>query len=87
MDGSCEEEGPEVVASRIPPIVQSIDSSSQNQLAIYMILACLVLERIAFYSIAASLTVSLDKNFLEWHDANILTAEFIFTGKNVFEFF
>ena len=88
MDASHEEarrkgeEMPIVSTLDTPTTVQNTEKSYRNQLPVYLILASLLLERVAFYSVAANLIVSLgEKSPLKWSDPNIIVAEFIFTGK------
>lgn len=77
-----EEEMPVVLVSNTPTTTRNSERSCQNQLAVYLILMSLLLERMAFYSIAANLTVGLGQGSpLQWSDKNIIIAEFIFTGK------
>ena len=66
----------------IPKTIQDTRRTFQKQLAVYLILASTLLERIAFYSLAANLVLSLDSNeILYWKAANASIATLIFTGK------
>ncbi len=85
MDTSYEEEEEETpLVSRygIPIALRDNRKPYQKQLAVYLILASLLCERIAFYSIAANLPLSLGPNApIPWNYENILIASFIFSGK------
>ena len=53
----------------------------QRQLAIYLILASTILERVAFYSLVINLVITLQTSELDWDSGNSITVSFIFTGK------
>jgi hypothetical protein len=77
-----EEEAPLVSRYGIPIALRDNRKPYQKQLAVYLILASLICERIAFYSIAANLVLSLGtKAPIKWSYENILMASFIFFGK------
>lgn len=89
MDGSCEQARdddniPDASTVNTSTKSQNAGEPCQNQQAVYLLLVCLVLERIAFYSIATNLTASLGNNYFKWNERNVLIAELIFTGKYVF---
>jgi hypothetical protein len=83
MDASIKEEAaPLIPRHGIPTAVRDNRKPYQKQLAVYLILASLLCERIAFYSIAANLPLSLGPNApIPWNYENILIASFIFSGK------
>lgn len=88
MEGSCEQASNDEKISDTSAVntstkLQNTKESCENQQAVYLILVCLVLERIAFYSIATNLTASLGNNYFKWSERNVLIAEFMFTGKYV----
>jgi hypothetical protein len=67
----------------IPPPVQDIRKPYQKQLAIYLILASTLFERIAFYTLAANLALSLESDKQPyWKSPNSSVATFIFIGKS-----
>jgi hypothetical protein len=53
----------------------------ERRLAIYLILASTVFERLAFYSLAINLVVTLKSSELKWDSSTSTTASFIFFGK------
>ncbi|UJR14271.1 hypothetical protein I4U23_001262 [Adineta vaga] len=63
-----------------PTAVRDGRSSSQRKLAIYLILASTVFERLAFYSLAINLVVTLKSTEPNWNSLNSTTALFIFLG-------
>lgn len=72
------EEIPIVSASHTLIIAENTNKSYRNSVAVYLILASVLFERIAFYSIAANLIVSSKNLLVEYHE--ILIAASIFTG-------
>lgn len=71
--------------SESPTASQDTRQSSTNQSAVFIILGSVLFERIAFYSIAANLTLSLGETSpLQWQYQNILIAAFIFIGTSYF---
>ena len=68
--------------SEFPTASQDTQQSYKKQSAVFLILGSVLFERVAFYSIAANLTLSLGETTpLQWQYQNILIAAFIFTGK------
>ncbi len=66
----------------IPTPVRDIREPYQKRLAVYLILASILFERIAFYTLAANLTLSLDSDKQPyWKSQNPSIATFIFIGK------
>ena len=85
-NGPCEqtrdeEKIPDASTLNTSTKLQNAGEPCRNQQTLYLILVCLVFERIAFYSIASNLTASLGNNYLKWNERNVLITEFIFTGK------
>lgn len=85
MDSSYEDEeqeaAPLVPRPGIPTAIRDTRKPYQKQLAIKLILASLLFERISFYSIAANLVTSLGSNsILKWKYPDTLIATFIFSG-------
>lgn len=77
-----EEAAPLISRSGIPTAIRDTRKPYQKQLAIHLILASLLFERISFYAIAANLVISLGSDkALDWHYSNTLIASFIFSGK------
>ena len=73
---------PLVPTSRDDAILRDTRTPYQKQLAIYLILASLYFETIAFYSIVTNLTTSMTSNIpRNWQPSHVLIASFIFTGK------
>ncbi|CAF0739285.1 unnamed protein product [Adineta ricciae] len=64
----------------LSPPVQDNRSRRQRQLAIYLILASTLFERLAFYSLALNLVVTLKSAESNWDPENSTTASFIFFG-------
>ncbi len=56
-------------------------SKYQKQLSVYIILASILFERIAFYSLAANLILYLNSEKLHWKSKQSVTALNIFYGK------
>jgi hypothetical protein len=84
MSTPTEEESTSLMISYygIPTTVRDTRKAYQKQLAIYLILASTLFERIAFYRIAAHITVTLQlSEFLHWNSLNSLIASTIFSGK------
>lgn len=81
MDAS-HEETPIVSICGTPTAVRHTRIPYPKQLAVYLILASLLFERTAFYSIAANLIDKLgEKTFLGWDYRDILIAGLISIGK------
>jgi hypothetical protein len=66
----------------IPLAVRDNRRSYEKQLAVYIILASTVFERLAFYSLAINLVVTLRSSELHWSTSNSTTVPFIFFGKS-----
>jgi hypothetical protein len=66
----------------IPIPVRDTRKLYQKRLAVYLILASTLCERIAFYTLAANLTLSLDSDKLPyWKSENPSIMTFIFIGE------
>ena len=66
-------------------VVRDNRTPYQKRLAVYLILASLLFETIAFYTVVTNLIVSLTPNTpRNWEPTHVLIASFIFTGTNVF---
>lgn len=65
----------------LPSSVPDNRSRRQRRLAIYLILASTLFERLAFYSLALNLVVTLKSAESNWDPENSTTASFIFFGK------
>jgi hypothetical protein len=79
---SVEETRPLISIHGIPTAIRDTRQAYQKQLAVYLILASTLFERIAFYTLAAHLTVTLQlPNFLNWNSSNSLIASNIFSGR------
>lgn len=60
----------------------------EKQLALYIILACLVCERGAYFTLDANLSYSLKSNTtLNWTDRNGSIALYIFEGKSYHQYY
>ncbi len=79
-----EEAAPLIFKPGIPTSVRDTRKLYQKQLAIYIILASVLLERIAFYTLAANLALNLETGKLNWRPTNSLLASLIFSGKYSF---
>lgn len=56
----------------------------QKQLAVYLILASLLFETIAFYTVVTNLIVSMTPNTpRNWAHTDVLIASFVFTGMSI----
>jgi hypothetical protein len=65
----------------IPTAVRDSRKPYQKQLAVYLILASTLFERIVFYTLAAHLTLTLQlPNFLHWNASSSLIASNMFSG-------
>ncbi len=66
-----------------PDIPTAVDNRQlrEKQLAVNIILASTFFERIAFYTLAANIALSLEMNKLNWTPGNGSIASFIFSGK------
>lgn len=84
MDDSYHNEALPIMSGRfgIPEGVDDNRTKYQRRLAIYLILASTLFERIAFYGLTATLTTTqvLPKPF-QWHDRNTKTASYLFSGR------
>lgn len=82
---SCDEEVVSPVSGRIIPASSvSTQRSHERQLAVHLILASTLFERIAFYTISANLVLSLGSNTsLNWSSANSSVAMLMFSGKKI----
>ncbi|CAF1332607.1 unnamed protein product [Rotaria sp. Silwood1] len=77
----ADESTPLVPRHGIPPPVTDERGPLKKTLAIYLILACTLLERVAFYSIMVTLVLNLDSDELfHWQPRNSSIASFIFSG-------
>jgi len=65
----------------IPRAIRDTREAYQKQLAVYLILASILFERMAFYSLASNLVLYLKSNKLHWHPKYSVTALNIFYGK------
>lgn len=61
--------------------IRDARTPNERQLAVYLILISTVFERLAFYSLAINLVVTLKSSELNWNSSNSTTASFIFFGK------
>ncbi len=91
MDTSIEEEEEEeeviplVSRPGIFSPVRDIRQNYERQLAVYLILASILFERIAFYSIATNITVTLQSNqTFKWSPQHSSTVSNIFSGKSFY---
>jgi hypothetical protein len=65
----------------IPTPIQDNRKPYQKKLAVHLILASTLFERIVFYTLAAHLTLTLQlPDFLHWNPSNSLIASNIFSG-------
>lgn len=78
---SLEEITPLIPISGIPAPTRDPRPTYQKQLAVYIILASVLFERIAFYLLAATLTITADPDGCPSTKGPIVT--FIFTGKSI----
>ncbi len=84
MDVSSDEEEPTTITFNSNNSLLTRDTRRlyEKQLAVYLILASTLLERIAFYSISANLVFSLGPDtILNWSTTSSSIASFIFSGK------
>lgn len=63
----------------IPAPVRDERSSFQRRFAIYLLLLSIFLERIAFYSLSATLSLTLHS--LSWTSKNSIIGSFLFSGE------
>ncbi len=68
----------------IPFVVTDHRRTYERRLAVYLILASTLFERLAFYSLAINLVVTLQSSELKWDSSTSTTASFIFFGKFFF---
>ncbi len=69
----------------IPAAIRDTREAYEKQLALYLILASILFERMAFYSLANNLVSTLQSNkTVEWNPEHSSTASFIFSGKSFF---
>jgi hypothetical protein len=54
---------------------------NERQLAVYLVLSSTIFERLAFYSLAINLVVTLKSSELKWNSSASTTASFILFGK------
>jgi len=83
MDESNRQEtAPLIFRSGIPNTVRDNRETYQKRLAMYLILASTMFERVAFYSVMTTLftTLRLTEPF-HWHNRHSKTASHIFSGK------
>jgi hypothetical protein len=67
----------------IPTAIRDERESYEKQLALYLILASTLLERLAFYSLRDNIVFNLQSNkTVEWNYDHSSTASFIFSGKS-----
>ncbi|CAF0976439.1 unnamed protein product [Rotaria sp. Silwood1] len=64
----------------VPLAVRDNRHPNERQLAVYLILASTIFERLAFYSLAINLVVTLKSTELNWNSSTSTTASFIFFG-------
>ncbi|CAF0713867.1 unnamed protein product [Adineta steineri] len=69
-----------ISSTGIPSAVSDKRSPNQRRLAVYIILASTIFERLAFYSLAINLVVTLKSTEPNWDPSNSATASFIFFG-------
>jgi len=65
----------------IPPRISDRREPYQKHMALYIICLSTLLERIAFYSLAANLVLILKSPNFGWNDRNSVIAIYIFLGK------
>jgi bacteriorhodopsin len=80
-DSSTDETSVLIPASGVPLAVRDNRRPYERQLAVYLILASTLFERLAFYSLAINLVVTLTSTELNWDSSTSTTATFIFFGK------
>jgi hypothetical protein len=83
MDTSNVEESIPLIPNHgIPTTVPDTRQPYQKKLAVHLILASILFEKIAFYSIASdiSFTLQFDQKF-KWSSQHSSTAGYIFSGK------
>ncbi|CAM4955090.1 unnamed protein product [Rotaria socialis] len=81
MDEPNSEESTALITDHgVPLAVRDNRSLNAKRLASYLILASTVCERLAFYSLAINLVVTLKYTELNWNPSNSATASFIFFG-------
>ncbi len=68
----------------VPLAVRDNRRPHERRLAVYLILASTVLERLAFYSLAINLVITLKSTEPNWDPSNSTTALFIFLGKKYY---
>ncbi len=69
----------------IPTAIRDNRESYEKQLALYLILASTLLERLAFYSLSNNLISNLQSNkTVAWSYEHSSTTSFIFSGKSSF---
>ncbi len=79
MDVSIVDESTVLVSSHDIP--KDARKPYQRQLAVYLVLASTLFERIAFYTLVANLTATLQlPDFLNWNPSNSVIASNIFSG-------
>jgi hypothetical protein len=66
--------------SRVPTKTDN-RTQFQKNLAVWLILLAVGLERLAFYSLAGNLILFLTSDHIQWSTAHSTTASFVFFGK------
>lgn len=70
----------------IPAPAPDIRKPYEKQLALYILLASIVCERIAYFVLDSNLALALPSNLtLNWTDSNSSTALYIFEGTDRYE--
>ncbi|CAF1137149.1 unnamed protein product [Rotaria sordida] len=69
-----------IIDHGVPLPVRDNRHAYERQLAVYFILASTIFERLAFYSLAINLVVTLNSVELNWDSSTSTTASFIFFG-------
>jgi len=70
-----------IPTSNVPLTAHDNRRSYKRRLSVYLVLVSTILERLAFYSLAINLVVTLKSSALKWNSSNSTTASFIFFGK------
>jgi hypothetical protein len=83
MDASDRQEtAPLIFRHGIPAGVRDTREVYQKQLAVYLILASTLLERLAFYALIFTLSTTLQSHEpFHWNSRHTKTASYIFSGK------
>lgn len=64
----------------IPTRIPDRREPREKQLAVNIILLSVLLERIAFYTLAANIALNLETGILQWSSTDGLIASYIFSG-------